>query len=58
MSAVSGFAMWFLKLTAQKKAMVSCPDSMTFVTDESREPPTKEDWSQLAKAFQVVITLV
>ncbi|XP_067936486.1 uncharacterized protein [Watersipora subatra] len=52
-SAISGFAIWFHSMVEQKRGLVTCPDSMSFVTDESREASSKQAWLGLAEALQV-----
>jgi len=44
---------WFLKLKKQAKMVVSCPDAMAFVFDESQVKTTKNDWKELAFSLQV-----
>ena len=49
------FASWFLENKNRASMAVVCPDSMSFVTDKSRETTTKSQWLNLAKAYQVIL---
>ncbi|KAF6021131.1 hypothetical protein EB796_020560 [Bugula neritina] len=53
MSATSSFAVWFLKLKKLSLLAASCPDVMSFVTDEASQPTEKEQWLGVASALQV-----
>jgi len=57
MSATSSFAVWFLKLKKLSLLAASCPDVMSFVTDEASQPTEKEQWLGVASALQVSILL-
>ncbi|XP_067947171.1 uncharacterized protein [Watersipora subatra] len=51
MSSVSGFEVWFQEAKAHNQLVVSCPDSMFFVSQENYDK--KESWLDLAKYYQV-----
>ena len=53
-SEIGLFASWFLEIKNRASMAVVCPDSMSFVTDKSRETTTKSQWLNLAKAYQVI----
>ena len=52
------FASWFLENKNRASMAVVCPDSMSFVTDKSRETTTKLQWLNLAKAYQVILKVI
>jgi len=54
-SSTSAFAIWFLKLKNLDKTVVSCPDAMAIVTDESQQlESTHRQWRDLAFHLQVL----
>ena len=57
-SEIGLFASWFLEIKNRASMAVVCPDSMSFVTDKSRETTTKSQWLNLAKAYQVILQAI
>ena len=57
-SEIGVFASWFIDNRDRGNIAVVCPDSMSFVTEISRQTTTKSQWLSLAKAYQVSGTCV
>ena len=57
-SEIGVFASWFIDNRDRGNIAVVCPDSMSFVTETSRQTTTKSQWLSLAKAYQVSGTCV
>ena len=55
MTATSAFAVWFLNLTANKKIVLSCPDSMAYRDDSLTELQYlhRDQWLPLVKHMEV-----
>mgnify|MGYP001796129951 FL=1 len=55
MTATSAFAVWFLNLSAKKKIVLSCPDSMAYRDDSLTELQYlhRDQWLPLVKHMEV-----
>ena len=54
MTAISGFAVWFLTVRQGGKMSMVCPDAMSYVTDSSQQQLTERaQWRDLAKHINV-----